>query len=112
MKRWLDYNPLTGISTYVDYDHSTKISTVIEEQDCTAIIEHNKRMANSDHTSKGIKKGWMHLGTIPANLIQKFAIESGVDPYSKEGIKYLVKKVHERDFNLLKVANGTFIRSA
>ena len=110
MKRQLDFNPMTGITTYVDYDHATKISTVIEEQDCTSIIEHNKAVALDNRTAEGIKKGWMHLGTIPANVIQQFAIESGLDPYSKEGLKYIIKKIHERDYSLLKVASGKFIR--
>ena len=110
MKRKLDYSPATGITTFVDYDSQTDVSTVIEEQDCTAIIEHNKKVALDNRTSAGIKKGWMHLGTIPANLIQQFAIESGLDPYTREGINYIVKKIHERDYSLLKVANGTFIR--
>lgn len=109
--RLLDYVPETGIATYVDYDHSTKITTVIERQNCDAIIEHNKTLIadNVDRTKKGIKNGWMHLGTIPANFIQECALKTGLDPYSREGINWLVKKIHERDFKLLKVANGKFI---
>ena len=110
MKRKLDYSPVTGITTYVDYDSQTDVSTVIEEQDCTAIIENNKKIANSDHAHKGIKNGWLHLGSIPANLVQQVAIDTGLDPYSREGINYLVKMIHERDYKLLKVADGTFIR--
>ena len=98
-------------AAFVDYDHATKVSTVIEEQDCTSIIEHNKDVANSDHTKQGIKKGWLHLGTIPANLIQQFSIESGLDPYTREGLNYIIKKIHERDYSLLKVADGRFIRA-
>jgi len=95
----------------VDYDHATKISTVIEKQNCDAILEHNKRLIadNADRTKKGIKNSWMLLGTIPQNFIQECALETGLDPYSREGLDWLVKKIHERDFKLLKVANGNFL---
>ena len=111
MKRKLDYSPVTGITTYVDYDHATKVSTVIEEQDCTQILENNKTLIadNHDRTKDGIKRSWLHLGSIPANVIQQMSIDTGLDPYSREGIDYLVKMIHQREFKLLKVANGTFL---
>ena len=111
MKRLVEFDAFTGISTFADYDHASKTTTIIEEQDCTDIVNHAKNVANiGGYTKSGIKRSWMHLGTIPANLIHKWSIESGLDPYSKEGIRFIVKKLHERDYSHLKVANGKFIR--
>ena len=111
MKRLIEYDPDTKISTFVDYDHPTKVSTVTESQDCTDIIESNKRLIADNHntTKQGIKNSWMLLGTVPNVFIQECALETGLDPYSREGIDYIVKKIHQRDYKLLKVANGNFV---
>ena len=110
MKRLVEYDPFSGISTYVKQEDN--VTHVIEEQDVEAILECNKQIANDPEIkNKGIKRGWMHLATIPNNIIHKMMIETGLDPFTKEGIQYLTKMVHQREFKHLKVANGRYIRA-
>jgi hypothetical protein len=46
MKRLFAMNPDTGTFHYVDYDELTDTFTVIEESDCTALLENNQRLYN------------------------------------------------------------------
>jgi len=113
MKDLLGHDPLTGVTTWHEYDHQTKVTTITETQDAEPHIELGKTLQNDeDYRKQGIKKGWMHLAHIPNSVLVKWQQESGIrNIFSREGINYCVKKVHERDWQHLKTASGRFIRA-
>ena len=58
-KRVVDYDPITGLTTYVDYDNASDTTLVGYEQDVSLILDENKAMANdTDFTKQGIKTDW------------------------------------------------------
>lgn len=109
MKRLIEWDGAQSI--WIDTD-ANGVSTISTEQDAEPILEANKALANNnDYRKDGIKRSWMHLGTIPNGIINQMVIDTGLSPYSREGVNYLVKLIHDRDYKLLKVANGRFIRA-
>lgn len=89
-KQLLDYDPLTKISTYHDYDDSTDTTIIRTEQDCSDILDVNKAQQN-----EGIDKSsdmW-HAATIPAVVQMEWMIQYGVDLMNKDhmpGVKRLL----------------------
>ena len=54
-ERFLDHDPLTGITQYIDTDEMTGVSTIRTEQDVSSIIDLNKFQAS--HFTSG-KDQW------------------------------------------------------
>ena len=113
MKRLIEYDPETRTSVWHEYDHLTKVTTIHEQQDAEPHIELGKSLQNDDNYKRqGIKKGWMHLAHIPNSVLLQWSRESGISNiFSREGINYCARKVHERDWSYLKTARGKFIRA-
>lgn len=87
-KRLLEYDPLTGITTYVDYVPETDTTAVYREQEgasIQAILDANKAMQNDpDLWRKGVKNSWAQYAHIPAIVLEKWLNEHGVDAFKKE----------------------------
>ena len=101
MKRLLDYDPDTRISTYHEYDHDTKKTIIETVQDIDPIMAINK--ANQGHLNK--KENWWYIGTIPDVLIIQWAKECGYKPYTKEWNEYSVQQLQKAEYRHLNI-NG------
>jgi hypothetical protein len=103
-KRVLEYDPLTGITTSVDYIPDTDTTVVYREQsDVNLILDANKALQNDDDvTKKGIKKGWWHYAQIPNIIIEKWLNEHGVDIYNKDHEKAVFKLLNRPEYRYLK----------
>ena len=112
MRRVLDFDALTGITTWFDHDPHADVTTITETHDAEPIIERAKSLQNDpEHKRQGIKRSWMHLATIPPLIQVQWEKECGKSLYSREGMAYAVKKLHEPDWKYLKTATGRFIRA-
>ena len=101
MKRLLDYDALTGTSTYHEYDHSTGITRIEETQDATSVVEYAKRLANdSDYKRKGIKEDWYHFATVPNTVLMQIMKEHHIDFRRKEDLPKL-ERILQRDYKKL-----------
>lgn len=49
----LNHDPGNGITTYYNFDQATGLSEVWDEQDVSAIVEHNKRSQTADRGRMG-----------------------------------------------------------
>lgn len=102
-KRLVDYDPLTGVSTYFNYDHSTDTSIVSSEQDVSAVIEANKILQNSEsYTKKGMKASWWHYASIPNIVIEKWKNEYGVNVFDKNHEKRVFRLLNQPEYRYLK----------
>ena len=102
-KRIVDYDPLTGISTYFDYDYSTDTSIVGYEQDASVILEANKAMQNDPDTWKeGVKNSWAHYAQIPNIVIEKWLNEHGVNVYNKDHRPRVFQLLNQPEYRYLK----------
>jgi len=101
MKRLLDHDELTGISTYHEYDHANKKTIIESIQDIDPILALNK-MRSGDLKKK---ENWWYIGTIPDTTILQWAKECGHNPYTKEWNEYSKKQLQKAEFRKLNM-NG------
>lgn len=107
MKRILEYDPWSGITTTFDYDSSTDTTILYREQDVSAILDLNKALANeTEHTRRGIKSGWWHYATIPNIVIEKWLREFGVNAYDKDHEKAVYRLLNQPEYRYLKTTAG------
>ena len=107
MKRLLSYNPLTGISTYHEYDSVNKQNILTEVQDVRSIIESNKLKQNdTDYSKKGIKNDWWEYAQIPVIIQSKWLHEDGINIHNKNHKKAVYKKLNDPEYRWLKTTTG------
>lgn len=103
MKRIIDYDPLTGVSTWFEYHPETDMTVVATMQDAATLLDQNKALANdTDRTSKGIQKGWWQYASIPNIVIEKWRNEHGIDLFKKEHWNAVFKKLNDPEYRYLK----------
>lgn len=107
-KRVIDHDPLTGITTWFDYDPATDMTFVGREQDVEAILERNKILQNHErYTRDGFKNEWWHYATIPNVLIEKWKVEEGIDVFNKDHSKRVYQKLNAPEYRYLKTTTKT-----
>lgn len=98
----LDVNPFTGETVTFDYNHADDSVTIGHHQDCTPIIDDNKRqIIEADHTQQ-IKNDWIKYATIPYALIMKWKNELGVNFMNPEHFPMVMHLINSRDFRDVK----------
>ena len=63
----IDHNPLTGQSQHFEYDASADMYLLKQTQDCTKIVEANKREFNGEHRRHGDGIG-RKVASIPLDI--------------------------------------------
>ena len=107
MKRVIDYEPMTGITTTFEYDHASGTFTVGSIQDVGPLLERNKTLQlDTDYSKKGIKKDWWHYASIPNVIIEKWLNEDGINVYNKDHTKAVYKKLNDPAYKYLKTTTG------
>ncbi len=106
-KRILDHDPLSGITEYFDYDHTSDTMTIQTVQDVTPIIEFNKALQkDTSYWSKGVKKEFVHAARIPNNIINKWLIEDGIDVFNPQHKERVRRKLNDPDYRYLRTSNN------
>lgn len=103
-KRVLEYDPLTGITTYVDYVPETDTTIVHREQaDVSLILDANKALANDESVWKqGVKNSWAHYAQIPLIVVEKWLNDYGVDIFNKDHEKKVYRLLNSPEYRYLK----------
>lgn len=105
-KRLLDYDAMTGIRTYHDYDHDTKQTIITQEQDVSGILEHNKRLANdSSYKQKGIKEDWYHFATVPNNVLVDIMSKYHIDIFNKDDLPKFERILSSNEYRYLRTVD-------
>jgi hypothetical protein len=97
MKRLLDHDPVTGVSTVFhgsDDGNTFQIQTV---QDAEPILNDNAKRRD---VALNKKSEMWHAGTIPNSLILKWKVEEGIDVFSKDPWhkKRVAEKLNSNEF--------------
>jgi len=107
MKKILDYDPFTGVTTYFLYDPASGEWGVESVQDVEKILDANKTLQNeADYSKKGIKNEWWHVASIPVVLQEKWLREEGIDLFNKEHWPKVKAKLNDPDYLYLKTTAG------
>lgn len=105
-KRLIDFDPLTGIKTWHEYDHSTKQTIITESQDVESILNFNKSLANdSDYKKKGIKEDWYHFATVPNLVMQQIMEKYHVNVFNKDDLPKIEKILSSNEFRYLRTVD-------
>lgn len=106
MKRLLDYDPFTGVSTYHEYDPMTDRTYIETVQDVEPFLENNKRLQNdTDYSRKGIKREWWHAATIPISVQYQW-MKEGIDVMNKDHWPAVKRKLQDPEWRYLKTTTG------
>ena len=85
-RRILDFDPLTGVTTYFEYNHADQKMHITDVQDVNPILDAVTQMRNDDDYSKqGIKNDMWHYARLPMAVLMEIE--------SKHGVKCLTGKV-------------------
>lgn len=105
-ERLLNVDPLTGISTFHDYDEDTDQTIIRYAGDCEPYLEANKARANdTEFTKRGIKDEMWLYASIPPALQTKWLIEEGLDVYKPEHGERLSRKLEDPMYQYLKTTS-------
>lgn len=106
MSRLIDYDPLSKVSTWHDYDHDTKKTIITETQDVGHFLEQNKRLAcDSSYKQKGIKEDWYHFATVPNIVLMQIMREHHIDINRKEDLPKFEKILSSNEYRYLRTVD-------
>ena len=101
-KRLLDFDPITGLKQFHDYDASEDRTVISYEQDVQPILDRNKELQNS---ASGPMGDMCHVASIPSSVQLKWLIEHGVDLSNKDHMPGVKKLLNSNEYRYLKVRN-------
>lgn len=105
-KRLVDYDAMSGLSTFHEYNPLTKESIVSYEQDVTDAIDLNKDLQNNDdYWKQGVKKEWAHVAHIPDIVSLQWLTKYGVNTSKDEDLPRVKKLLNDRDWKYLKTTS-------
>ena len=104
-KRFLDYDPFTGLITNFHYDEltdETHIETIQTDFQLNRELEAAKELKNdADYTRKGMNNDMLHYGHIPAGILTEWHAK-GVNI---NDVKELIKMINKPEYSYLKTTN-------
>ena len=101
-RRLIDYDPLTSEAVWVEFHGDEMV--MHQTQDCSTVIEANKRLQNSDEYSReGMKKDWWHYASIPNAIAHKWLVEDQINIFTREGRERMFReKLSQPEWRYLK----------
>lgn len=108
-KRLQDFDALTGISTFHEYNHLTKVTTITTTADVEPVLEQNKEeYKDEDQKAAGMKSGLLKIASIPMALIHKWKVEEGIDVFNKNHAEAVKRKLNDPAYLYLRTASGRY----
>ena len=89
-----DYDPITGIKEYFDYDPINDAVSITSEQDITLFLDRmNALRNNEDYSKDGIKEEWWHYCSIPS-VVELELRKKGLCLENKDHMKQILKEIN------------------
>ena len=106
MKRLLGYDYLTGLKTFHEYDHQTKMTTIAyEHDDVSPVLKWNQDLANAGLADKQKNNQMWHAATVPESVILQWRTQ-GVDIFKEEHWPMVRKKLNDPEWAYLRTWKG------
>lgn len=106
MKRLLDYDPLTGLAEYHDYDPLTDRTTIEYVQDAAPILERNKALHNHDDRGWSPSRDMRRAASIPDIIVLKWLKEDGINVFDRDHWPAVKRKLNDPEYRYLRTAPG------
>lgn len=104
MKKLLDYDAQTGITSTFEREESTGVVHVAQSADVQGALDYAKSLANDDdYTKKGIKNEMWHYAHVPAIVLEQL-YRRGINPFEPGTTKAIIKIINE-DYPHLKTTH-------
>ena len=81
-RQFLDYDPQTGISDWMELDESAGQLHVHRSEDVEPLLDRNRELRNTGYADRGIKQCWWHVATIPTTVVLELK-KKGLDIFDK-----------------------------
>jgi hypothetical protein len=98
----IDYNPITGESVTMDWNDADGTFVIGHHQDCTPVIEENKRRILEGNSAAEVKAGWLKYASIPNIVVLKWKQEHGVDFFDQNHWPKVMGLLNSREYRYLK----------
>lgn len=103
-----DYDDMTGVKTYFDYDPIKDQALLTYEQDVSGFLDRmNEIRNNPDISAKGIKEDWWHYCSIPP-VIEMELMKKGLYLHDKNHMKSILKEINS-NYPYLKSTTKTHV---
>lgn len=99
MKRLLDHDAFTGLTTYHEYDEASDTTVLHYEQDVEAVLDDNKRADNHGEHRRG---DLWHVASIPVSVQLKWLVEKGVDAFNPDHKGAVARLLDDPEWKYLK----------
>ncbi len=107
MKRLLDHNDFTGITTYHEYDHVSKETKISYEADVEDVLEANKARYNDGTNGyESSAKEWKLAARIPPIILTKWLSEEGIDWRNRNHWPAIKRKLNSSEYLYLRTSPG------
>lgn len=89
-----DYDELTGVTQYYDYDPVNDEHRMTSVQDLDGFMEMLKQKRNNPEAwANGVKQEWAHYASIPP-VIEMELRKKGIDIFNPHQTKELIKEIN------------------
>ena len=102
VRRLVEADPLTGLSTWHDHDEAAGTIAITYAQDVEPILDSNKAAANA---AAGALGPLVHVASIPASVQMTWLIEKGVDVLDPDHRQAVARLLDDPEWRYLKVRN-------
>lgn len=109
MIRLLDYDPVTGMSSWHEYDAQTrltKIHTTYDDAPVDATLERNKALYNEDDKGWSPTREWRRVASIPTSVMHDWLVNEGIDVLNKDYWPAVKRKLNDSQWRHLRTAPG------
>ena len=101
--RFIDFDPITRISTHFEYDGGSDQFKVIRTQNTDPIIEDNKQaILDVDGHRAQAKNDWALYAKVPNIVIEKWLNEEGVNFFDRDHWPKVMKLINSPEYRYLK----------
>lgn len=106
-ERLLDYDALTGVSTYHEYDGASGKTLIHTYQDIEPYLERNKAAYNTPGAKeRGIRGCWWQVADIPLVVLLKWKYELGVDWNNRNHLPKIRALLNSSEYRYLRTSPG------
>lgn len=105
-KTLFSVDPAARTKTIHHFDEMTGVTHLETIQDVEPYLDRNKRLQNdASYKDRGKKMEFMHIATIPNNVIIMLKEKHGVDVFNKDDLPKLERLLSSREFMYLRTVD-------
>lgn len=99
MKRLLNFDPLSGMKTWHDFDAATDTTIISYEEDVQAVLDANREDQNHADRKMG---DMVHVARVPPSVQMKWFVEKGVAMWNPDHKQAVAKLLDDPEWKHLK----------